>query len=147
MVTEERKDGGIKGPLQGTGDPTATRWDEDWLIIISQGRTMIGKQAPLLGAPNRISPIFELQPQAQATPRGELQISHLILPLLLLASIRSIDLPQGAIVIPVTGLSNNERKGLRLAISNCEQMVESARLAESGIAIAKSLPPNMRRPG
>jgi hypothetical protein len=145
MVEEEEKAHGPQAPHPTAGAPSNIQWAEDWLIIVAQGKTLIGKQSPLLGSPLRISPVFELQPQAQAMPNGQIQIAHLVLPLLLLASIKAIDLPQGAIVVPVTSLSTNEKRGLRLAISNCEEMVASARAQESGIAIAKTMPNHMRK--
>jgi hypothetical protein len=124
-------------PSGGPKNPVDPR---PWVIAISNGRNLIGQTAQQFTSPPRggfsLRPVYEVQPQAQMNPQtGQIAVSHLVVPLLLLAGLKSVDVPEGAIIIPLDELSRNERSNLMAGIENCQAMIRAARLAESGIAV------------
>jgi hypothetical protein len=108
---------------------------ERWLIVISNGRTLIGD--PFLTEERELglSPVYELHggmvPQ-QVRP-GVVQVSWSIQiwPLLGLASLDKLAIPEGGIVIEFSSLSEMERKAIAEQVAACERnivtMLASAR--------------------
>lgn len=72
------------------------------------------------------------------------------LPVLGLISVKSLPLPAGAIVIPLTELSRSEREAVMSAVKKGEALTAMIRTAQSGIVVAGAgtkLPPLPGMPG
>ena len=117
--------GADTGPLAG------------WSIVCVQGHTLIGKFSDL----SRLEPAFALtcvmqmvQPDPRQAP--QLMTMRQVTPFLTFPSIRSIDIPFGAIIVPIETLSRKERVELARSVDSCEQLILAMRAQESGISIA-----------
>ncbi len=98
-----------------------------WVIVLAAGRSLLGKEdGPYL------SPVYELQARMQEGPQG-VAIGHVVMPLLLLSSIRKLDVSTAPITIKVDDLSPTERKSLAGAVLRCDDMLRAMRLADSGL--------------
>jgi hypothetical protein len=122
---------------------------DGWIIAFSQGRTFIGRPA-MTPAPDRapmgLLPVFELHIQPAQGPGGQQLIHFSAFPVLLLASIRALYLPEGAILIQVSELTAPEQKRLYAAVEQGAALQEQLRLADSGIALASEMPRGIAPP-
>jgi hypothetical protein len=148
----------------------------DWVIAICQGKDLIGQPhyagRPLrvagmkAGDPGRIvslSPVFELQIKIevmqvmdartrqpardpQGNPMLQQRAQYSAVPVLLLASLASIDLPDGAILIDVASLSPEDRKRMASCVAQAEGMQANMRAAETNLTLVSSLPAGMPKP-
>lgn len=117
-----------------------------WVIAIASGTTLIGQ--PVKGDVRYVgrevlSPVYELKCSLVQGREGT-GIVHAAFPVCLLGSVRAVDVPAGAIVIPVDELSKTERRSLAAGVQNAEGMVAAMRAAESGVVLAGAdtkLPP------
>lgn len=108
-----------------------------WAIVIAHGQTMIGKCAGV----RSLSPVFALtcvMQMVQPDPRRPPQLMTVrqVTPLLTFPTVREIDVPSGAIVVPIEQLSRQERVELARSVDSCEQLILAMRAQESGISIA-----------
>ena len=113
--------GADKGPLPG------------YAIAQTNGLTLIG-----LLTGRTLSPVYELKPGMMQGPDGSLNIHHGCFPFALLGSIDGIDLPEGAIVLPITSLSRGERVALAKAVAHGEKMAQALRAAAAGVTLARA---------
>jgi hypothetical protein len=136
--------GADTGPLAG------------WSIVCVQGHTLIGKHAFYdinQRTIARIDPGFALtcvmqmvQPDPRQAP--QLMTMRQVMPFLTFPSIREINVPLDAIVIPIETLSRKERVELARSVDSCEQLIMAMRAQESGITVAPAgakLPPMVKR--
>ena len=129
--------GADTGPLAG------------WSIVCVQGYTLIGKVSSL----DWLDPAFALtcvmqmvQPDPRQAP--QLMTMRQVTPFLTFPSIRSIEIPLGAIIVPIETLSRKERVELARSVDSCEQLIMAMRAQESGITVAPAgakLPPMVKR--
>jgi hypothetical protein len=108
-----------------------------WAIVSVGAVTLIGK---LVG--EVLAPVFELRAAIVQTPNGN-GLAHQCFPLWLL-DVRSVKIPGGALVVPLEDLSRDARKRLANAVRGGEEFQQGIRVADSGIALAKTLPPSKR---
>ena len=116
---------------------------DGWIVVVAHGLTLIGK--PQDG--RRLGPVYEIKPQLQQSPQG-LAFAHLVLPFLLLADVRSVAIPEGAILVECSDLGHEMQKTLSRAILGADEMVRAMRAQASGIALAPAgtkLPPIKER--
>ena len=125
-----------------------------WAIVQSNGLTLIGKVAPpiwvrhmgeaeprrLDGQPTKLSPVFEMKTNIMQGPRGENVAVHPCFPVWLLG-VQEIDIPDGAIVVPVESLHATDRRGLAKFVEQAEEMMRGLRAEQSGIKVARVMPP------
>lgn len=111
-----------------------------YVIAQTNGLTLIG-----LRTGETLSPVYELKAAMQQGPQGQVAIGHHAFPVLLLGSLDEIDLPAGALIIPITALSKGERAGLAGAVKNAEAMATQMRAAAAGVTLASTIP-QMKRP-
>jgi hypothetical protein len=109
-----------------------------WAIVSVGAVTLIGKQ--ILGG--TLEPVYELKAALVQTPNGP-GIAHQCFPLWLL-DVRHVTVPNGALVVPVESLSRDARKRLANAVRGAEEFQQGIRVADSGISLAKTLPPSKR---
>ena len=108
------------------------------VVAICQGMRLIGEvgdRSPGGGAlyPVRLSPVYELH-MAQS-PDG--RVAHVAMPLLMLSSVESLDLPEGSIILHVDQMSQQDQRFMRAAFDHGQKQVEQMRLAALGIVPAK----------
>lgn len=116
--------GADKGPLAG------------YVIAQVQGLTLIG-----LLTGRTLSPVYDLKAGMQQDPRnGSINIQHACFPVLLFGSIDEIDLPEGALVIPIASLSMGERRALSTAVENGSKMAQAMRAAAVGVTVVRDMP-------
>lgn len=107
-----------------------------WVIAQSNGLTLIGKHVG-----TKLTPVFEMKPQlAQGRAEGFAQPMHFCFPLWLM-SITEIELPEGAIIVPVESLGKMERLQLHKFVEAAGNMLEQMRAAAAGIVTARTMPP------
>lgn len=134
--------GADTGPLAG------------WSIVCVQGHTLIGKfDIGRFDGIQHLDPAFALtcvmqmvQPDPRQAP--QLMTMRQVTPFLTFPSIRTIDVPLDAIVIPIETLSRKERVELARSVDSCEQLIMAMRAQESGITVAPAgakLPPMVKR--
>ena len=132
-----------------------------WAIVQSNGLTLIGKvtigptvlrirgQVPGMGpsgsdsgayTPRTLSPVFEMKTNIMQGPRGENVAVHPCFPVWLLG-VQEIGVPDGAIVVPVESLHKTDRRGLAKFVEQAEQMMRALRAEQSGIKVARVMPP------
>jgi hypothetical protein len=127
-----------EGPLAG------------WVIAQSNGLTLVG--LPTYGGEGKIhslSPVLHMQQNLAQGPNGGATPIHPCFPLFLFA-INEVQLPGGAIVIPVALLSKVERDHLAKFVEQGMEIMGQMKAAAMGIQLAKSVPPARgmpRRPG
>lgn len=122
------------------------RDDEDWVIAIVGGRTMVGRLAPALtlgGVPvdSRLvlSPVYDLQAGLVQTQQGPMVV-HQAFPVLMMQSISSLEVPAGCATIALSVLAPQERRIIMNAVGEAEKFAQALRAAQGGIALAKSMP-------
>jgi hypothetical protein len=115
--------GADKGPLAG------------YVIAQTNGLTLLG-----LLTGRTLSPVYDLKAGMQQGPGGSINISHACFPVLLFGSLDEIDLPEGALTIPITSLSRTERAALRAVVENGEKMAQAMRAAAAGVTLATTMP-------
>ena len=129
-----------------------------WAIVQSNGLTLIGKvvaSPPMLMVTGprsgevvsycRLAPVFEMKTNIMQGPRGENVAVHPCFPVWLLG-VQEIDVPDGAIVVPVESLHKTDRRGLAKFVEQAEQMMRALRAEQSGITVARTIP-TVREPG
>lgn len=112
-----------EGPLAG------------WVIAQSNGLTLIGCPDP----GRYLSPVFHMQPNLVQGQGGGAAPIHPCFPVFLLA-IDHLELPPGALIVPVETLSKPERAQLARFVEQADQMLQQMKAAASGIALAKQIP-------
>jgi hypothetical protein len=105
-----------------------------YAIVPMQGITLLG-----LLTGQTLSPVYELKCIMQPGREG-VQIAHACFPVLLLASIEEIDVPDGSLVIRVETLSRTERQSLAAGVENGAQMVRVMRASAAGVTLATRMP-------
>lgn len=123
-----------------------------WAIVQSNGLTLIGKvvaSPPMLMVTGprrgevvshcRLAPVFEMKTNIMQGPRGENVAVHPCFPVWLLG-VQEIDVPDGAIVVPVESLHKTDRRGLAKFVEQAEQMMRALRAEQSGITVARTIP-------
>jgi hypothetical protein len=117
-----------QGPLAG------------WSIVVTNGLVLIGHELRCTSTEDdgtrRLQPAYELKPQLMQGPQGQTGIGHAVLPLLLLGSLSVVDVPEGAVWIPVASLDLAERRGMEKAVAQCEEMTQAMRRQRSGVVLA-----------
>ena len=118
------------GPLDG------------WAIVQSNGLTLIGKVVRSVPCQDheKLSPVFEMKTNIIQGPRGENVAVHPCFPVWLLG-VQQIDIPDGAIVVPVESLHATDRRGLAKFVEQAEEMMRGLRAEQSGIKVARVMPP------
>ena len=139
-----------QGPLAG------------WVVAQVQGMTLIGKASRGLSECGRgslaalghetivipvpipdewygmhvsaLSPVFELKPQ-MAMAREGMQIAHPCLPLWLLG-VKSLDLPEGCVVVPCESFTRSQRVNLLRGVRAAEGLEAQFRAEEAGGVLA-----------
>ena len=109
----------------------------EWWIVLGKP-ALVG----LLDA-NALSPVYELisgkLPSIAMTPQGPAMVvanlAPVVGPVMGLASIRSIEVPDDAILIRVNSLDDADRRAVMAAIGACEDEMRKARAAASGIVL------------
>ncbi len=131
-----------------------------WAIVLAGGTRFVGRcERPaakeilkaVLGddgepiaadlRPETLSPFYALD--VNITPgeqRGQIRVNYMCTPLLMFASLESIDVPEGAIVIPCERLSHGERRRLNKAVREAEDAIQVIRAADAGVLTARSMP-------
>jgi hypothetical protein len=111
----------------------------------------------------RLSPVFELQIKlevmqvmdartrqpardAQGNPIIQQRTNYGGVPVCLLASVREVELPDGAIIIEVASLSPEDRKRMAACVAMAEQMAQNMRAADSNLTLVPALPQGLPKP-
>ena len=112
-----------------------------WAIVQSNGLTLIGKVVRSVPCQDheKLSPVFEMKTNIMQGPRGENVAVHPCFPVWLLG-VQEIDIPDGAIVVPVESLHKTDRRGLAKFVEQAEQMMRALRAEQSGITVARTIP-------
>ncbi len=114
-----------------------------WAIVLAGGTRFVGRlhiQDRNVG-PHTLAPFYALD--VNITPgeqRGQIRVNYMCTPLLMFASLESIDVPEGAIVIPCERLSHGERRRLNKAVREAEDAIQVIRAADAGVLTARSMP-------
>ena len=108
-----------------------------WSLVCVAGKDLLGR---LEG--RTLRHVYQYQAQVQQLPNGSIGIGRICLPLMMLASLDQLELPEGAgaIVLPCEGLDRDEQHQLRKAMLQCDEMVRSMRAAAAGIVVARGRP-------
>lgn len=127
-------------PDEDDGDPTTCepappddpdlpepRRVKGWVLACTAGLQLVGQFDK-----GTLEPVYEFKPQIAQTPQG-LQVSHICLPLMMLASWRKVRLPVGTIVQPVDELSKADRDQIFRAVAQGEEMAKGLRMAQAGV--------------
>ena len=128
---------------------------DGWILAQVEGKAYLGKpqegwmaaeQAnPFagIGAPPSLSPVYEFQFLAMPTPQGMAMQPTLRSPWGCM-SLRSVTLPRPGVWVPLSALSDDERRVFEQLVAQTEEGMRQARAAASGIALAPAgmkLPP------
>lgn len=134
-----------RGPLEG------------WAIVFSNGKSFLGELSPGDGrAPSSVEgwseisfwlePVFELidkgivgQP-APNSPTFVIPQGHIIADVQGYVSIRRVFIPRGAIIIPMTELSREDRKDCANAARIMKEQQAAKRAAQAGVSVVSGLP-------
>jgi hypothetical protein len=128
----------------------------------SVGGSVVGRSTDP-GRIERLSPVFELQIKIevlqamdvrtrqpardpQGNPMLQQRAQYSAVPVLLLASLAGIELPEGAILIEVASLSPEDRKRVAACVAQAEGMQANMRAAETNLTLVSSLPAGMPKP-
>ena len=106
-----------------------------WAIAQAHGVALIGKRNNTTWR-QLLSPVYQLQRHLVQGPRGETGMVCMATPVLMLSSLESLSIPDGAIVIDCGELSGEERKELLVAVEQAEKMSRAIKGAQSGIILA-----------
>lgn len=110
-----------------------------WVIAILGERALVGRQRE-----GELSPVFDLRSGIQLGPQGQLGRPCIAAPVLGFASIKSLPLPNGAILIPVVELSRDDQRAIEQAVAMGAEIQSKMLAVDAGILIAPSgtkLPP------
>lgn len=129
-----------------------------WVIVLSNCKQLIGKAAETgKSKPSgeyewqlTLRPVFELNVQPVQGPQGGVAINYTAVPVMLIASIDGLTIPDGAIVVRCETMSRSEQGRLHAAVNNAEQLQRQLRTADAGISLVTEMPkmpPVARRPG
>jgi hypothetical protein len=131
------------------GHATPIDPDAGWAIFIHGGFHCMGRARPRPSGGHVLAPAYNLACLVNATPDGRMSITYQASPVLFLASLRELEIPAGAIRIPFEDLDADERKMLRGAIAQADEMVKGMRAAKAGLLLSTRMPPGhaARRPG
>lgn len=108
-------------------DQNVTREVSDnWVIVLAAGRALVGRPDGIC-----LSPVYDFMsgslPAIAQTPKGPAVVVATMTPnaapVLGLASIRKVYIPDGAIVIPLSDLSEGERDAVMKAVDAVEESV------------------------
>lgn len=105
-----------------------------WSIVLLGGNTYIGR---LHG--QHMSPVFALNVSVAVGPKG-VSITFVATPVLMLASVATLEMPAGGIEISCDTLSRDERKRLHHAVQTAEENSQRMRAAEAGVLLANTMP-------
>ena len=118
-----------EGPLAG------------WVIAQSNGLTLVGLPiTPGVKGDMVLRPVLNMQQNLAQGPNGGATPIHPCFPLFLFA-INEVQLPAGAIVIPVASLSKVERDHLAKFVEQGMEIMGQMKAAAMGIQLAKAVPP------
>jgi hypothetical protein len=104
---------------------------EGWVIAFAHGKDLVGK---LEG--HTLKPVYQLYSQMQqGKDKNTVNIVFKVMPVCLLFSIKSVDIPDGCGTQPLSSLDRMESTTIHNAIIECEDMVQKTRAARVGIAM------------
>jgi len=138
-----------------------------WVVAVTNGKDLIGKPHYSLGNPDKIislAPVFELQVKLEVmqvmdsrtrqpardpngNPLVQQRTNYSGVPVLLLASLHEVMLPDGALVIGIDMLSRDDQKRMAHCVAMAEEMAKNMRAADSNIQIAPAIPQGLKPPG
>lgn len=110
-----------------------------WVIALLGERALIGRQRE-----GELSPVYDLRSGIEIGPQGQLGRPCVAAPVLGLPSIKSLPLPNGAILIPVSELSSDDQRALNSAVTIGAEILSKMLAVYSGILVAPvetKLPP------
>ena len=124
-----------RGPLAG------------WVIMQSNGLTLIGRLARLADEKATLSPVYEMKP-AMRPSRDVLgvEVTHTCVPVWLLG-LESIDVPSDGIFVPLDSLSRPKRAMLAQYVAQAAEIQESQKRAESPVMVVPAGVPLPKPPG
>jgi hypothetical protein len=108
-------------------------------VVVAHGMRFVGCVVSRTLDPDRphsimtLSPVYELQVQMGPNGQGGVVIGHSAVPVMLLPSWDSLDVPPGAIVQMASELSPRDRATLKSAMAQAADLTNQLRLAQSGI--------------
>ena len=99
----------------------------EWVIVLLGARSLLGKPESVNDADRlRLSPIYELAVQSIVTPKGPAS-TLTVRPILLLASLQSLEVPGDSIMVPVATLSPGDQTELEAKVDAAEAYSVSRR--------------------
>jgi len=110
-------------------------------------------QTPLRDPQGNLMPLKDphgnLVPGPDGRPQAivQTQVVHTTVPVMFLSSLRSVELPEGALIVPVAELSREDRNRLLMAVKQGEAIQQNMRSADTGVALVSALPPGLKPPG
>ena len=110
-------------------------------------------QTPLRDPQGNLMPLKDPQGNLVPGPDGrpqaivQTQVVHTTVPVMFLSSLRSVELPEGALIVPVAELSREDRNRLLMAVKQGEAIQQNMRSADTGVALVSALPPGLKPPG
>lgn len=106
-----------------------------WVIALIGGSTFIGREV----TPYALAPVYALNVNIRATDKGVV-VNYVATPVLMLASLAELELPQSAVIIGCERLTHAERKRLHSAVRTAEENVQHMRAADAGLLLANKMP-------
>lgn len=82
----------------------------------------------------------------QGNPIIQQRTNYSGVPVLLLASLSEVMLPDGAIIIEVDTLSREDKQRMAACVAMAEQTQKNMRAAETNLSLVSALPPGMPKP-
>ena len=135
MNGSARERGGAGGPMEG------------WVIVQSNGLTLIGRMGEATDEGYRLSPVYEMKPAMRPSRDGRgVEVTHTCVPVWLLG-LESIDVPLEAIVVACESLSRPQRAMLAQYVAQAAEIQESQKRAESPVLLVPAGVPLPKPPG
>ena len=111
---------------------------EGWAIVVSNGLTLIGKyHAKEERDLPRLEPVLQFSTGIGEAPwrKGRAGSMHMVQRLFLLTSLKKLDIPEGAIVILMEDLSDEDRLDLGKWVALEENFTKQLRASQSGLTL------------
>jgi hypothetical protein len=142
---------------------------EGWVVVLSNGMRLIGKPADLPEQAGYradawklvceklcergfwLEPVYEMKgrysllPQGQQAPPVIIPSGNAIVPFLHTPTLQRVFVPPGAIVIPMSEIGPEDRRGIANVIAQIREEVARMRAAQAGVQVVSNLVPLPKR--
>jgi hypothetical protein len=109
----------------GTAEATLV---DDWDVVQTNGRLLVGAAVPdftPLGGGFVLRPVYDLLVQIMPQPNGALNWGYMATPVMMFCDVAELEVPPGALVIPLAGLSVHIRKQIEAAVKGAREIIRT----------------------